>query len=416
MKIVFFYLLTFFASPLFAKDIYLAIGEAHSFPSHELQKLVIHKKGLLTIYDHKNSVTITGKKLGKTKLKIGKNIYWIHILHRKKYRTLRTLKKWIQGKRGPEIEVKNKRVTLKGRLLRVDDLFDLSNHCDVTCEYINQLTMDDSIRKEFEERISELLKRNNLTMGKIAHSPTLNIGFPKKLKENNAQLKNLLNPYGIGINFDSYTFSQGQTIEIQVYIAHLKKSFLRQWGVQWPNQLSATVAPHQAPSLGSIQIALNALEATGNGSLLASPTLVTESGKEAIFHSGGEFPIQTRSAFNNSVDWKRYGLSLKTTPQGNAQHNLNVKIDLEISTLDHSQAVNGVPGLNRSHLNTEVTMEKPRPILLSGFFQKGSEQARSGLPWLAQIPLFSPLFSTGQIHNTEYELVFVLLPRYYEND
>jgi type II secretory pathway component GspD/PulD (secretin) len=56
-------------------------------------------------------------------------------------------------------------------------------------------------------------------------------------------------------------------------------------------------------------------------------------------------------------------------------------------------------------------MQSPRPILLSGFLQQQSGQTRSGLPWLAQIPLFKPLLSTGQIYNRDYELVFILNPR-----
>lgn len=406
--------LILFAAPLWGKDIYLAIGESHSFASRPLQKVIVQKKGLLSLYDHKNKITITGKKLGKTRLEIGEDIFEVFILHRKKYRTLQALKKWRAGKRGPFIEVKNKKVILNGKILLLNDFKSLKNFCHDFCDYENQTQYSPQLQKEVQSYLDELLSTNNLTAAKLKTSPYHTLRFPKSEKDQLSEYRSLLSPFGVQWFFDNNTFKQNSTIEIQVYIAHLKKSFLRQWGVEWPSRLSASVVPGQSPQIDSFQVAINALEASGNGQMLASPTLVTESGKEAQFHSGGEFPIQTRNTFNNSVDWKRYGLFLKTTPTSNSQNNMNIKIDLDISTLDHSQAVNGIPGLNRSHLNTQVTMVSPRPVLLSGFLQQGSEQARSGLPWLSQIPVFSPLFSTGQIHNTEYELVFILMPRLYD--
>ncbi len=125
--------------------------------------------------------------------------------------------------------------------------------------------------------------------------------------------------------------------------------------------------------------------------------------------------MRTTTQFNNNVEWKRFGLFLKTTPHSNQQGHLRIEVDLEISSLEHMDNGSGVPALNRSQVKTQVNMERPRPIFISGFLQQNQGKSRSGLPWLQQIPLFSPLFSSGQIYNDDFELVFILVPQFYES-
>ena len=81
---------------------------------------------------------------------------------------------------------------------------------------------------------------------------------------------------------------------------------------------------------------------------------------------------------------------------------------------DTNQSQNGIPALNRSYLKTKINMREAHPFLLSGFFQQMKQQGDSGLPWLRQIPILSPLFSSGQIYNNEFELIFILVPKVYE--
>lgn len=190
---------------------------------------------------------------------------------------------------------------------------------------------------------------------------------------------------------------------------------MRTWGISWPSEATATLLAGQDLNLNPINVSLKALESQGQGQLLASPTLITESNKQAEFHSGGEFPITTTTQFNNSVQWKRYGLFLKTTPVANSQGSLKIHIDLEMSTLDQSFSNSEVPALIRSNVKTQVNMAKPQPILLSGFLRQDRGNNLSGLPWLQQIPIFKPLFSTGNVYDSELELVFILIPSFYEH-
>ena len=218
---------------------------------------------------------------------------------------------------------------------------------------------------------------------------------------------------GIELILDPDELAQIPVIRIKLYIAHLKKSFLRKWGVQWPGNFSTSTLPEIIkPDLFSVS--LQTLETRGFGQILASPTFIVESGQTAEFHSGGEFPMVTTTRFNNSVQWKPYGLFLKTTPKTNAKRNLKVTVKLELSSIDESFSIGGIPALTRSHFKTEVNLKTPKPIILSGFSRQDSGKNNQGLPWLKQIPLLKPLFSSGQIHNSKMDLAFILLPGFYE--
>ena len=87
---------------------------------------------------------------------------------------------------------------------------------------------------------------------------------------------------------------------------------------------------------------IKALQTRGLFQSLAEPNLVAESGKEASFLAGGEFPVPiaqgsgASSAY--SVMFKEFGVRLSFTPTiiGNRVH---LKVKPEVSTLDFANAV-----------------------------------------------------------------------------
>src|ERR1019366_8104562 len=94
---------------------------------------------------------------------------------------------------------------------------------------------------------------------------------------------------------------------------------------------------------------------------LAEPNVVAESGKEASFLAGGEFPVPIAQASSSgtsiSVQFKEFGIRLTFTPTvvGNRVH---LKVRPEVSTLDFTNAVtlNGfrIPALSTRRTETEI--------------------------------------------------------------
>jgi pilus assembly protein CpaC len=87
---------------------------------------------------------------------------------------------------------------------------------------------------------------------------------------------------------------------------------------------------------------IKALQTKGQFQSLAEPNLVAESGKEASFLAGGEFPVPIAQGSGSgvvvSVAYKEFGVRLSFTPviNGNRVH---LKVKPEVSTLDFANGV-----------------------------------------------------------------------------
>lgn len=395
-------------------DYTLAIGETLSLPTQTLEPIRFQKKGILSFKDLGTELVLSGKKLGETKLHLGNREHRIRVVGRDSYDSLKQVEAWQKDKRGPETRIRNGDVYISGRILRLTDFLDLQRFTNSSSRFFIDADLSPTMEKEIKEWVGQLLEENNLSAAELSCDPHLQLHIGSAQAAQLAQFKALLNPYGIRVAVDDNQIAAEPLIKIKVYIAHVKKSFMRQWGVQWPGEVSASVLPGGTAQMEAFTVSLQALESQGFGQILATPTLVAQSGKPAEFHSGGEFPVRTTSRFNNNVQWKPYGLFLKTVPKANAKKNLQIDISIELSSLDHSLTTEGVPAIVRSDVKTQVNLQKPSPILLSGFLRQDQGDDSTGLPWLKQIPIFKPLFSSGQVFNSELELVFILVPSFYE--
>lgn len=414
MRQLLFILFLFIPSITFAETHNIAIGESIELPTSPFEEITIQKKGILKLKDLQNRIFLTGKKLGETEVQIKGENHNIRVIRKPDFKTYKNLQTWAKGKRGPIIEISNNKPVILGRLLRFQDFLDLENHCKNQCKFTIQAQLENHLKPQTKKYINQLLESHNLPMGDIVYHPSLQLNLGPHLKSKKSEYSELLSPFGVSLNWDKDALAQKPVVQIKLYIAHVKKSFLREWGVEWPSKFTANLAPGSPTTWTQLQISLNALEATGAGHLLASPTLITETGEVAEFHSGGEFPVTTTTQFNNSVQWKRYGLFLKTKPKSNAKGAMSIEIDLAVSSIDATQSSQGVPALIRNEVKTKVNMKRPTPILLSGFLKQQKSSNNQGLPWLSQIPVFKPLFSSGQIYDNESELLFILVPSFYD--
>src|SRR5207244_13146917 len=108
---------------------------------------------------------------------------------------------------------------------------------------------------------------------------------------------------------------------------------------------------------------IKALQTKGLFQSLAEPNLVAESGKEASFLAGGEFPIPVAQSSGGgtsiSIVFKEFGIRLTFTPTVNGDR-VHLKVRPEVSSLDFTNAVslNGfrIPALSTRRTETEVEL------------------------------------------------------------
>ncbi|MFN7684094.1 MAG: hypothetical protein ACK5QT_01600, partial [Oligoflexia bacterium] len=97
-----------------------------------------------------------------------------------------------------------------------------------------------------------------------------------------------------GVRLEITTLTQpDQTLFFRVALLELKRRAFRSLGVSWPSQITYGL---RAQVLPSVDLELQALEQQGAAKVLSKPELVVRVPGEAELFSGGEIPIETRTA------------------------------------------------------------------------------------------------------------------------
>jgi pilus assembly protein CpaC len=166
-----------------------------------------------------------------------------------------------------------------------------------------------------------------------------------------------------------------------------------------------------------IDVALNALEQRGLARRLAEPNLVALSGETANFLAGGEYPIPIPGLGNGqiAVDYKQYGVSLAFTPTVLNGNLINLKIIPEVSQLDpaNSVAVGAgivVPALTVRRATTTLELRDGQSFVLAGLLLNNLSTAQQQLPWLGDVPVLGPLFSSKSYQKQETDLIIIVTP------
>ena len=95
--------------------------------------------------------------------------------------------------------------------------------------------------------------------------------------------------------------------------------------------------------------------------VLAEPTLVTISGRQALFHSGGEFPVTLPQAQGNaSLEFRKFGTQIEALPMLVGGGKVRVHVRAKVSEIDPARTVkvNGseIPGLRERAVETAAEL------------------------------------------------------------
>ncbi|MCJ8337759.1 MAG: pilus assembly protein N-terminal domain-containing protein [Pseudomonadales bacterium] len=161
---------------------------------------------------------------------------------------------------------------------------------------------------------------------------------------------------------------------------------------------------------GDINVTISAAISDGSALLLASPTLSALSGSEADFFAGGSFPIKVINDGKTSIEFKDYGLSLKIKPVVGANNRITTSIATELSDIDRSVAVDGIPGVTSRKTATQVSLEPGQTFAISGLINRSMSRDVTRFPYLSKVPIFGALFKSKNFINNKSNLVIFITP------
>jgi pilus assembly protein CpaC len=225
-------------------------------------------------------------------------------------------------------------------------------------------------------------------------------------------------------------------IMLDVQVVEIRRKDLLSFGVEWETSTPGLMYEVSGPVSGvanfekaysffglggvdgnlndpltSIGSTIELLENKGIARVLAQPKLVTRSGSEADFLVGGEVPIPVRGGDGElSVDFKQVGVILNFAPEADPDGYIATKINVEVSAIDESVKVLGIPGFISRKTNMEMNVQSGQTMVISGMLQTEDGKSINKVPGLGSIPILGELFKSRDFQSRTTELVVFVTP------
>lgn len=400
---------TFIASTSLAGLLVLSPRKSLQLPAAPASEIHVENGAILQIKEAADHIQVVAKKIGRSQLRIDRRIYRIEVVPLRAYETYEALRPALDPPL--RLEVSQQKIFITGALPSIAAWENVSRLPKVLQDFHWKVSMNENIRDELRADLNRRFRAAGLPPLNLVSEPTLQAVLPLELKDLHARYEALLAPLGVTALPDPAALYASPLIELSVVIAEVKKGFLQSFGLQWPSELKAQVVPEfQWQTSEAALFRLDAVEARGQGKVLAAPRLLCRSGRKASFMSGGEIPIRT-GGLSGEVIWKKHGILLEFQPTVDTSNLLHLNVQTEISSPDFATAVNGLPGFLTNRISTDFILKEPRPILISGLFKKDTRNNTQGLPWLSRIPILGVLFSSRDFQENLTELIILVSPK-----
>lgn len=182
-------------------------------------------------------------------------------------------------------------------------------------------------------------------------------------------------------------------------------------------------------NIDNLTTALRFLEQEGLARTLAEPRLVTQSGQEASFLAGGEFPIpvvQSGTGANNAVtiEFREFGVGLRFTPVVLSDGKISLRVAPSVSDIASTSAIPTgiagasfiVPSLTTRKLETTVQLYDGQTLALAGLLQDTMRESVNKIPGLGDIPILGALFRSSSYTQDKTDLLISVTPHVVKPD
>lgn len=165
---------------------------------------------------------------------------------------------------------------------------------------------------------------------------------------------------------------------------------------------------------GSVSMTANLNNSNTLDSLLASPRVVTSSGKEARILIGDRIPYQTVDAEGNvTVNFLDTGIELKITPYVRNDETIELIVFTKVSKATYYPNIT-IPGESTREAQTQVIMKNGDTLVIGGLIRETKTQTESKIPILGDLPFIGQLFRTKTDETDKRELVIFITAKVIE--
>ncbi len=242
-------------------------------------------------------------------------------------------------------------------------------------------------------------------------------------------------------------------VVVDVAIMEVDKDKLRNIGLSWPGSISFALQPptsstssttttttsstsssltlNNLANLNANNFAVTVSSATANllltdsdSKILQNPRIRATDGQKATMKIGSRIPIATgsyqtgattaitSSLVNTQFQYIDVGVNIEMTPTVHFDHDVTIKLKIEDSSESGTETISGVtePILANKSSEQTIRLREGEASILAGILNKQDLVSLSGIPGLAELPLFKYIFGSKSHEVIDDEIVFVLVP------
>ena len=245
-------------------------------------------------------------------------------------------------------------------------------------------------------------------------------------------------------------------VVVDIAILEVSKNWERTLGIQWPSSVgialqapdsttssttsttttgstSSTTSPtlYDLSHLKATDFAVTVGSATANllltdsnTKILQSPRIRATDAQKATMKIGSKIPIATgsyqtgaatavvSSLVNTQFQYQDVGVNIEMTPTVHFDHDVTLKIKIEVTSQSGSVTISGVtePILSQRVVDQIIRLREGEASILGGIQDKQELVSWSGIPGLSSIPILKYLFGSRDHTVNDDELVFLVVP------
>lgn len=200
-------------------------------------------------------------------------------------------------------------------------------------------------------------------------------------------------------------------------------SAVREGGLQNPLDGYAVNLPAPAFSSGlgislgnvvdtfRLDIALTALETSGQGKILSAPKISAQNNETAEILQGRQIPVQTIANNTVTTRYVNAALELHVTPQITAEGTIIMTIEIRNDAADFANLVQGIPPIITQSAKTTVLVRDGGTAVIGGIYRIEDTITTNTVPGLSKIPVIGNLFKGFSKNVLNKELLIFITPR-----
>lgn len=174
----------------------------------------------------------------------------------------------------------------------------------------------------------------------------------------------------------------------------------------------------------------NALLNDSTTKIIQNPEVRSVDGQPAKLRIGDKVPIATGSfqagvgvggtagtgfvnpLVNTQFQYQDVGVNLDVTPRIHPNHEISMKLSVEVSSVTGQSAIGGInqPIISQRKIEHEIRLKEGEANVLGGLITRSDTKGLNGWPGLARIPLLRYFFSEDTHSSEDDEILIILTP------